>query len=102
MPVSAMVELARMRGSISRRCSRISPPTMARMPANPPISMAKTCLAPWLTPSASQTAIGVSNPTKCPPRIISTPRWNSTDPMTNCLRRNSWLDEDFQLKGSVS
>jgi hypothetical protein len=42
-------------------------------------------------------AMGVSRPTRCPAKIISTPTWNSTDPIMSCLRRSSWLDPARQL-----
>ena len=40
--------VARMRGSVSRRCSRIEMPMRASTPAMPPETMARICLAPEL------------------------------------------------------
>jgi hypothetical protein len=48
-------------------------------------------------PMKSNTAIGVSRPTRCPKNTISTPTWNVTEPQTSCRRRSSWLDPERQV-----
>ena len=78
------------------------PPIAAMIPAIPPATMASTCLAPWLMPSASNTAIGVNKPPKWPKKMISTPTWNRIEPQTSCLRRSNWLELDFHVNGTVS
>ena len=58
------LEEARTRASKNRRWGNNVAPMMAMTPANPPATIASSCLAPWLTPRASNSAIGVSKPTR--------------------------------------
>jgi hypothetical protein len=46
MPMSAKVDVARMRASASRRCSSSVAPASASRPATPPTTIAMICLAP--------------------------------------------------------
>ena len=48
--MSAKLDVARMRGSVSRRCSSMPPPVSARIAPTPPTMMASHCLKAWLMP----------------------------------------------------
>ena len=71
--LSLKLELARTRGSKKRRWISKVAPIIAATPAMPPAIIASNCLAPWLIPSASKSAIGVSNPIRWPKKMNNTP-----------------------------
>jgi len=95
--MSPKEELRLMRGSNSRRWRSRLQPTNAARPAIPPTTKAAVCLKPWLTPSVSNTLIGVRRPTKWPINRIRMPMWNRLEPQTIWRRRRNWLDCERQL-----
>ena len=74
-------------GASAARCR-----SRQKMPAMPPTTIAIICLKPWQMPSASNTQIGVSRPTKWPKKITRMPTWNRFEPHISWRRRSSWLD----------
>ena len=71
-------------------------------PAMPPTTIASICLKECEMPSASNTAIGVSRPTKWPRKMTSMPTWNRFEPHISCLRRRSCDEPERQVYCSRS
>ena len=95
-------EVLRMRASNSRRCTSSVMPTKHITPATPPAMMASHCLKVCETPSVSNTAIGVSRPTKWPRKMTNMPTWNRLEPQVSWRRRRSWLEPLRQVYCSRS
>ena len=101
MTMSLVFEVARMRGSDRRRCSRIDRPTKPITPAIPPVTMAINCLAPVVI-KISYMKCGVSMPTVCPNNRNNTPTWNRLLPQRRLPVRSSWDESLFQVYWSRS
>ena len=94
--------VARMRGSVKRRCNRIEIPARQINPAMPPLIIASICLFGVDSPKLSYSQCGVSKPAACPKNRNRIPTWNRILPMRNCLLRNIWLESLFQVYCSRS
>ena len=94
--------VARMRGSVRRRCNSSEMPARHNRPAMPPLMMASICLLGVDRPRDSYSQCGVSSPAAWPKNRNRMPMWNKLLPSRNCLPRSSWLESLFQVYCSRS
>src|SRR5574337_953415 len=89
MKMSMRVELARTRGSVRRRCTRMVIPTRHMAPKMPPATIDRICLADEVSPKAWYTAGCETRPKRWPKNSSRMPAWNRLLPRRKAFVRRS-------------